>query len=284
MILIDFQAILYSSLSVMSQEQRGMLDVNEDFLRHLSLNSIRAYNTKFKREYGEIVLCMDDSSWRKKEFEFYKASRTTDRENSTIDWSIVFAAFDKIRNELDEFFPYRVIKVKGAEADDVIGVLCNEFGVEFGNGEPILIISRDKDFQQLQKYTNVKQFNPIEKKFIKCPNPEKFLIDHIIAGDKGDGIPNVMSKDNSLVMKIRQTPITEKQKKRLQGDFNALSEEEKRNWTRNELLIDLSKTPSAIKQEVLAKYNSQAGKGRSKLFNFFINKRLKNLMGSLSEF
>lgn len=52
------------------------------------------------------------------------------------------------------------------EADDIINSLV-EYTQEFGNYEKVMIISGDKDFAQLQKYSNVDQYSPITKSLLK---------------------------------------------------------------------------------------------------------------------
>ncbi len=92
-------------------------------LRHMILNSIRMYNAKYREKYGQMVIAMDCGSWRKKVFEHYKAKRKTTREASNIDWDGVYAALNNIRDEIRENLPFKVVEVRGAEADDIIGVL-----------------------------------------------------------------------------------------------------------------------------------------------------------------
>jgi len=263
------------------------LDVG--FLRHLILNQIRFINSKFKKEYGELVICCDNRQyWRKKTFPFYKARRKTDRAKSTLDWDTIFEALNAIRAELKEFFPYRVIDVERAEADDVIGVICSIFGNEGINfGEKILIVSGDKDFGQLQKYSNVFQYNPTQKKDIVIDDPSAFLLEHIIRGDTGDGIPNMFSDDDTLITDDKRSArVTEKRIndviERLKSD--KLTDLELRNYKRNEELIDLSKIPGDLQNTILGEFYTQAGKTRSKLFNYFIKFKLKNLQESIGEF
>ena len=65
MILLDFSNIIVGSIMVahkIPNEER----TSEDFIRHLVLNSVRNYRTKYKAKFGEIVVCTDNmSSWRK---------------------------------------------------------------------------------------------------------------------------------------------------------------------------------------------------------------------------
>ena len=192
---------------------------------------------------------------------------------------------NKIRQELKDYFPYRVIDIEAAEADDIIGTLVEEFGADLG-GDPILILSGDKDFIQLHTYANVKQYDPTRKKWITHKNPERYLEEHVLKGDSGDGVPNILSSDNCFVVGERQKPLTQKKidaliELGLAGKFDHPNH---RNYMRNLKLIDLRYTPNDIHTKVMESYNAQDGKDRSKLMNYFIANRLKNLTEHISEF
>lgn len=260
--------------------------VDENMCRHMVLNSIRMYKTKFGPEYGKMVIACDATNyWRRQLFPYYKANRKKSQAASELDWKAIFECLNKIRDELTEYFPYSIIRIDTAEADDIIGTLCKEYG---NTNEKILIISGDKDFQQLQRFMNVKQYNPVMKKFITCNDPDRFLKEHIIKGDSGDGIPNFLSDDNSLVTGVRQKPITQK---KLDSWVNKNPEEfcdsltQLRNYKRNQQLIDLNMIPDEVYDRVIESYVSQLEKKASPgLMNYFITNRLKNLMENMNEF
>ena len=259
-------------------------EVEEDLLRHMILNSIRSYNMKFKNEYGAMIIACDDRNfWRRDIFPYYKANRKKSREKSELNWTQIFDALHKIRDELKAFFPYRVVQVDGAEADDIIGTLAMNFG---DTNEKILILSGDKDFVQLQRYNNVKQFDPVQKKFRTTNDPDRFIKEHIMRGDVGDGVPNFLSTDNCLVVGERQKPVASK---KLDVWVHLKPEEfcddrMLRGYRRNQQLVDLSFIPLNIQENILAEYEAQAGKDRKNLFNYFIEKKLKNLIESINEF
>jgi hypothetical protein len=260
------------------------MEIDENMLRHMILNTLRANRMKFKDEFGELVICADDRNyWRRGQFPYYKANRRKARTESELDWSAIFNALNKIRDEIKTFFPYRVIQIETAEADDIIGTIVHHEGTELNTGEPILILSGDKDYIQLHKYANVKQYDPTRKRWITHSSPEKYLYEHIIKGDTGDGVPNILSADNCLVVGERQRPIT---KKRLEQweDINTMTEDVKRNYLRNKSLIDLSQVPDHIRNQVLDIWNSENENNRSQLLNYFIKNKLKNLMEVISEF
>jgi hypothetical protein len=282
-ILVDLNQVMIANLMVQIGNHHNA-EVDENMIRHMVLNSIRANRMKFKEEFGELIICADDKNyWRRAQFPYYKAARRKNREESELDWTSIFAALNKVRQELKDIFPYKVIQIDGAEADDIIGTIIHHEGRELNTGEKFLILSGDKDYIQLHKYANVKQYSPVLKKYITHSNPEQYLFEHIMKGVAGDGVPNILSPDNSFVMNIRQKPVT---KKRLEEwvDINKMSSEVKRNYLRNKSLIDLSQVPEHIKTSILAAYQAENTKDRSQLLNFFIKNRLKLLTESLGEF
>jgi len=295
MIVIDYNQTFISNYMA---ETRGRPDVemNLDLLRHMILNQIRNYRKRFGNEYGEVVIACDNRHyWRRDVYPFYKASRKKSRDSSGHDWSSIFDALHQIRSELDEFLPYPVLDIDGAEADDVIGALA-EYSQEndmtdhpmFAEAEPFLILSGDHDFQQLQKFSNVQQFSPIKKKWVKLDGtPEEVLMEHIISGDKGDGVPNILSDDDTFVTEgKRQKPIRKallaEWKKQKPEEF--VSGEMASGYVRNRQLVDLSMTPQEIKDEIVSEYQRQKGKSRANLLNYFIKYRLRNMMEVAEDF
>lgn len=278
MIILDYNQVALANLMVSGPKN---INANEDLLRHMILNSIRMNKVKFEKEFGELIIACDaTSNWRKQFFPYYKANRKKNRQDSGLDWNEIFRILNAVRDELAEFFPYPTVRVEHAEADDVIATLCHEHGRQLG-GDPILILSGDKDFQQLQRYSNVSQYDPTRKKWIKCNDPETFLKEHILKGDTGDGIPNVLSSDDTFVANARQKPL---RAKKIDELLNHVPEELQINWHRNALMIDLDRVPQDIKDETMKAIQAQSDKGRDKLFNYFIKYKLKNLTECISEF
>jgi len=284
-IIVDLNQVMLSNL-LMQLGNHTNAQLEESMVRHMILNSIRSYRQKFNQDYGELIIACDNTNyWRKQVFPYYKANRKKNIESSELDWKSIFECLNKIRAELKEYFPYRVIDVESAEADDIISTLVSEFGSELNTGEKILILSGDKDFIQLHKYSNVSQYDPTRKKWIKHEDPERFLHEHILKGDAGDGIPNILSPDNVFVVGDRQRPLTAKKMEKILGtDTKELEEPLARNYWRNAKLIDLSFTPNEIREKVMQQFKSQEGRDRSKLLNYFITNKLKNLTEHLSEF
>jgi hypothetical protein len=282
MILIDYNGIAIGNVVV----QR--LAIDENLIRHMILNSIRMYRQKFGNEYGEVVVVADGTNnWRKEVFPQYKASRKKNRDGSSIDWNEVFRIINMVRDEIRDNFPYKVMHQQGCEADDVIAQIALETQ-EFGKHEPVMIVSADKDFIQLQKHKNIRQFSPMTKKYVSDPNPNKYLTEHIFRGDGGDGVPNVLSDDNVFVDGRRQSPVTKKKieawlsSKDMQDTMGA---DIYRNYQRNQRMIDLTFTPDNIKKEIIATYEAQDPAGnRGKVFPYLISKRCKLLLESVQEF
>ena len=282
MIIFDYNQVAISNL--MEQIGSSKAPVEENLVRHMILNTMRTYIKKFKESHGpEVVIACDNRKyWRREIFPHYKASRKKNRDASGHDWNSIFDCLHKIKEELKEYSPYKVIDVDGAEADYVIASLV----MKYSPHSKVMILSSDKDFAQLQKYPNVEQFSPILKRYIKEPLPSVQLKQMIIRGDKGDGVPNILTKDDVFVVGGRQKPITEaKIINWLNQDPKEFCNEEMlRNYSRNESLIDLTKIPQQIVSEILDKYESTQAKTKSVFMNYMIANKLKNLIEVLDEF
>jgi hypothetical protein len=260
--------------------------IEENLIRHMILNSIRAYRMKFEKQYGKLVICCDGRHyWRRANFQYYKANRKKTRDESPLDWHDIFEILNKIRDEIRENFPYKVICVDEAEADDIIGVLA----VRYSANEKVLILSGDKDFAQLQRFRNIFQYAPVQKKFIVEKDPIRFLNEHILKGDAGDGIPNILSADDCFV-NGRQSPLRQTKIDEWLGSGVPLEELFKSNgkllanYQRNKMLVDLDQTPLNIKERIIQEYEKPFKEDRSKLFNYFIMNKLKNLQEHITEF
>lgn len=280
MIIFDFNQIAIANL--MEQIGSSKAPVEESLVRHMILNTIRTNIKKF-REYGEVVIACDNKRyWRRDVFPYYKAHRKKNREASGHDWASIFECLHKVRNELATSSPYKVIDVDGAEADDVIGVLVKRYAPS----QKIMILSSDKDFVQLQTHPNVSQYSPTLKKAIKTEDANLQLKHLILDGDKGDGVPNILSADNCIVEGIRQKALTQKRLDELMNTNIPQdgTDDLKRNWSRNQQLIDLSFIPDNIVQSILDTYENTKPATRQQFMNYMIANRLKNLLEVIDEF
>ena len=276
MILIDFTQTIIAGL--MAQLKMNGGEVSEDMLRHMILNSVRNYQKKYAPDYGEIVLCTDSShTWRKDFYPMYKANRKKTRDASDLDWKMLFDTLQIVKEEIRDNFPYRYMYVEQCEADDIIAILVKHAR------EPVMIVSGDKDFQQLHKYDYVKQWSPNLNKLITCDNPDLFLKEHILTGDKSDGIPNILSNDDCFAEGIRQTPL----RKGIKDSYLRMTIEKDdkyyRNYLRNQTLIDLEFIPQNIEDKILNEYeNTIPVKG--KVFDYLRVHRLNELLNHVEDF
>jgi len=278
---MDMNQITLASL-MMHLNMTKTDEPDENMVRHMILNSIRMYRSQFNKEYGEIVLTYDSKHyWRRDFFPNYKAGRRKGREKDSKDWDLIFGVLNKIKAEFKDNLPYKYLEVYGAEADDIIATLCKNFC----NDDKIMIVSGDKDFIQLQKYSNVTQYSPILKKYVNGHDPVTYIKEHILKGDTSDGVPNVLSPDNTFVDGMRQRPLGKKKIENwLDIDIDDLQDEVKRNYQRNDTLINLDKIPKELESEIMVNYNEAPSGNRSKLLNYFVQSRLKNLMNDIGEF
>ena len=287
MILIDLNQVLLAGLMVQIAGQKNV-KLEEDLIRHIALNILRGHVKQFKAEYGEVVLCCDNRKyWRKEFFPFYKAHRKKARDKSSLDWNMIFNILGTLKEDLKKHFPYKVIDVEGAEADDIIGTLAPIKVAE----ENVLILSSDGDFLQLQMYNGqlghkIKQYNPTQKKYIISKEPLIELKQKIISGDSGDGIPNILSPSDTFVRGVRQKVLTEgRMTKFMSTDYGEYDDETARiGYTRNQTLIDLRLIPGEIRNSIIDTYNNTKPAPRMKLMNYFMEKKLKNLMEVIEEF
>ena len=281
MILIDYSQIALSNIIVQKLNDESMI-------RHMILNSIRMYNKKHRDEYGQVVICADGmNTWRKEFFPEYKAHRKKNREESDQDWNEIFRILHTVRDEIRDYLPYKVVHMEGVEADDIIGTLTMQTQ-EFGMDEPVMIISSDKDFIQLQKYKNVKQWSPIQKKFVTDKNPRTYLFNHIMRGDSGDGVPNVLSADDTFISENSQTPLRQTRIDNwLENSDNLrehMDEDTYRNYQRNKKLIDLTDIPDNIQESIINTFNGQTKTPNMKVLNYLIKKRCNHLIEVVEEF
>ena len=255
-------------------------EIEEDMIRHMILNSIRMYRTMFKEEYGEIVLAYDSRHyWRRDIFPQYKMNRKKGRERDNYDWDSIFGLLNSIKSEFKEILPYKFVEVYGAEADDIIATLCKEY-----QNQKTMIISGDKDFIQLQKYNNVSQYSPILKKMVNGHNPTTYIKEHILKGDSSDGVPNVLSPDHTFVEGLRQRPLSKKKIESWIRSETGMSDEVKRNYQRNQRLINLDNTPEDLQKSILETFNTAPCGDRSKILTYFIENKLKELTDSIGDF
>ena len=302
MILVDMNQIAIAS-AMMQLRLSENSELDENMIRHMILNTLRNYRNQYGPNsvydgtrssnmytyYGELVLCYDDKkNWRKDYFPNYKFSRKKSRKESEHDWNEIFNVLNKIKEELIRYFPYKVIQVDSAEADDIIGSVVFHWAPYFQETqERIMIISSDKDFAQLHKYEYVDQHSPIAKMLITFSSGDKYIKEHILKGDRSDGVPNILSGDDVFVEGLRQKPLS---KKKISDwlDMNPedfCDENMLRNYQRNEKLISLKHMPLEIMQSCWKEFNKGTNEiSRKKLFDFFVDNKLNELIDDIGDF
>ena len=289
MILVDFTQIAIGGIMVALN--RGE-ELDEGLVRHLVLNSLRYYRSKFNEKYGELIICCDSKHyWRRDYFPNYKANRKKERQSTGHNWDVIFECVNSVRDELKEHFPYKVLEVYGAEADDIIATLVKSCRL----GEISLILSSDKDFIQLHGY-QVDQFSPVSKKMLNDENPTTYLREHILKGDRSDGVPNVLSPDDTFTENKRQKPLrktvilelTEAMDKWEPHKLFQLAKCPRdtwvRNYQRNETLIDFNKIPQDIMREINQEFDKAKVGNRSDLLTYFVENKLTKLIDNLGDF
>lgn len=287
MVIVDFNGIAISSVVVQK------IAIEENMIRHFILNTLRMYNKKFRSQYGDMVIACDSSTWRRDYFPQYKHKRREARDKDEVErenWAETFRVINMVREELEQHSPFHVVKVDGAEADDIIGTLALETQ-EFGKHDDVMIVSADKDFVQLQKYNNIRQYSPLLKKFVTEQNPHTHLLEHVFKGDASDGVPNILSGDNTFVEGIRQSPVTRKKMdywiEHLDNLESVMETETYRNYIRNRNLIDLEQIPSDLKADIINTFESVSAQEKPKQYAFMkylMSKRCKNLITDIEDF
>jgi hypothetical protein len=297
MLLVDYSQVALAAILTFQRELKGTESEVKNLIRHVTLSTLKSYKKKYGKEYGELVICCDGRKyWRKEFFEFYKGMRKSNRDKSDLDWKLIFDTLSEMREDISQHFPYRVMHIDRAEADDIIAVmtqylqenlLIQEGLVE--EPQKILILSSDKDFKQLQLYPTVKQWSPMQKKYITATKKEivEHKIEHIVKGDTGDGVPNILSKDDVFMKGERQKPVSAK---RLQEFFDngftaCRNDEERRNWHRNTTLVDFDHIPPDVKESIIVSYISSKPKGdKMSIMNYLMEHRCRLLLDEIEEF
>ena len=297
MILIDYSQVSLAAILTFQRELKGNEAEVKNLIRHVTLSTIKSYKKKYGKEYGQVVIACDGRKyWRKEVFAHYKASRKKARDASDLDWKLIFDTLTEMREDLAKYFPYKVVHVERAEADDVIAVLTkyvqeNELIQEglVEEAQKVLILSSDKDFKQLQLEWDVKQWSPMVKKFITASKSEikDWMNEHIAKGDSGDGVPNVLSADDVFIVGERQKPVSAK---RLE-EFKALGREacrtddERTRWDRNIRMVDFAYIPEDVSAEITTAYlNTRPNTDRMAIMNYLMEHRCRLLLDELEDF
>jgi hypothetical protein len=297
MILIDYSQVALSAILTFQRELKGTESEAKNLIRHVTLSTLKSYKKKYGKEYGDIVICCDGRKyWRREYYQHYKAGRKKAREASDLDWGLIFDTLSEMREDIAKNFPYKVLHIERCEADDIIAALSkyaqeNELimeGLE-ETSQKILIVSSDNDFKQLQLYPNVKQWSPMQKKYVNATQREiiEYKIEHIVKGDAGDGIPNILSKDDVFISGERQKPMSAKRLKEFidNGFIACKTDDERRNWQRNITLVDFDHIPDDVRQEIVTTYiNTKPTGDKMAIMNYLIANKCRLLLDELEDF
>ena len=288
MIIVDYsQTVISNIMADIGNNKNAKLEVN--LIRHMVINTIRSHYKEFKDQYGDMTIACDSKKyWRKDFFPYYKANRKKVRQQSGHDWNLIFDTNNMLKQELKDNFPWKVVEVEGAEADDIIATYVKNKHPD----EPVVIVSGDHDFIQLQKYGNVVQWSPIKNKFVECVgDPKDILFEHIIKGDKGDGVPNVLTEDDAIVEGRRQKPIHSKKLEMWKKDHTQMPQDSTfvSNYERNQTLVDLSRIPNDIETAIqLAFIKAEPpydmDMNKNILMHYFNQHKLNKMIESIEEF
>lgn len=298
MILVDYSQVCIANICQFQNDLEKSAETPEavNIIRHAILTGLMSYKKKYGKKYGELVIACDGRNyWRKEKFPYYKINRKKARDSSSMDWNLIFDTMSQIKEDLITYFPYRIVSVDRAEADDIIATMCkytqeNELidsGL-FESCQPVLILSTDGDFKQLQKYDNVEQYSPQQKKFIVSSNVNHDLIEKICTGDAGDGVPNIMSPDAIFVTEgVRQTSFMKKKLEKfyLLGRDACDNDVQKRNWDRNNLMINLDMIPEDVRVDIITAYHgSKNTHDKMDIYNYLVKYRCRLLLENLENF
>ena len=286
MIIVDFsQTCINAIAGVGDNPTSNVYDTIEQLCAHLIYNKLRTYNVKFRKKYGEMIICLEGKdNFRYEAFPNYKCKRKTERKDSYIDWEQLYRVMDEVIESLRKYFPYKVLRVHRCEADDIIAVLAKYIN------EPNVIVSSDKDFNQLLVHHNVEKYDPKKEAMFKLDvSPTQFLLEQILTGDSSDSVPNIHSPDDFFLHTdgVRQKAVYQKYKDAFMGRLRAdeLTEDEISNFKRNSKLINLDEIPKEIKGNILNTYNDCEVKGDINiLLNYFIENKFTGFLDCAQDF
>jgi hypothetical protein len=277
---IDMSNLVFSGALDYHHKTKETIDL--DLLRHIILNSLRSLKSKLNIYADEVNLLYDGRAyWRKEVFPYYKGKRKAGREASTFDWTSFFSNYDILKQEFRENLPFRSIEVAEAEADDLMAVICKLFG----NQRQICNATSDNDMIQIQQFIapSVKQWSMNQKKFLTPENAGYDLFEHIVCGDTGDGVPNILSPGDTLMAGVRQKSMRKEHLAEMAK--HGITQPEKfctnadmlDRFRMNKTLIDLRCIPEDIVAKIADAYrNTPVVKGKT--FSYLTSKKLMKII------
>lgn len=266
--------------------------INEDFMRHLILSTIKFNVLKHKRDYPITVCAFDNKVggyWRRRYGYYYKKNRAKLRSKSNFDWEGYFNAMNTVLPEFIENMPYISLYLQGIEADDIIAVLTKRAALE---GRPIRITSSDGDYTQLHKYPGVKQWSPMHKKFVtpKTGQAQLDLMTKLLKGDKKDGVAGIKSRSDYIITKLdgERAPsiTTDFIMQCLEADDprTLMTEAEAKRFDENQIMINFDFIPDDISNTIIEAYDNHVVPARGKMYPYFVKNRLVKLLPNINDF
>jgi 5'-3' exonuclease len=268
MILLDLSMALMRTIFMNEQQVRD----TPEFVSHIVLTQLTSFASKFgASKKNPLVAVMDSSSWRKKYYEenkgkfpdlaneSYKGQRVR---SDKYDWDTIFRIYNETMEGIKLHSDFFVMKVDGAEADDIIACLAKEFKER----ETIWVVSSDKDFIQLQDPPRVNLFDQHKQVFRPTMDVEQWKKVHILTGDSGDNIKPVRKGvgEKTAIKMIKELDVL------LQTNPDL-----KARYEFNETLIDFSRIPDYVCGNILDEYAKQQFLyNGSKLLSTFIKFKL----------
>lgn len=168
-------------------------------------------------------------------------------------WSEYRESFAK---ELAPLFRARAIQCFHAEGDDVMYATVQKYA---GDCDDIIVITRDSDLAQI-KNRNVRIFNHQTDTFIVKDDPVKYLDVKVLTGDSSDNINGMAFVDTrkgkmGKFYEGKSTQLSDGGAVALLESCPNVYETAKENgwadqYMRNRNLIDLSRVPDDVKQEI----------------------------------
>lgn len=300
MIISDFSKVSYSIVYVFEDDiKKSEPKEIENILRHAIINSFTTLKKRFGAEYGELIIAVDGKkNFRKDIYEHYKAGRAEARKKSDIPWNIVFDIVHRLVDEAKENWPWAVIEVDRAEADDVMFVLVEDIAnhntqsvgvMDDDEPEKVLLDTRDQDMFQIHR-PGLRQWDSRDRKFITLPSgmtAEAFRKDLIIRGDTTDGVENVFTPLGTLITPgVRQTACIAKRMNSVLQFENIfdydLDPVIKERIKMNHQLVSSQGIPLDVRDEIVSKYKNRTINKKMKMLQYLQKHRCIRLIDEIN--
>lgn len=213
--------------------------------------------TNFQREIDEcdaidIVFAMDDKlthSFRKNLYPEYKAQRSLVKRQYQV-YPIKDYIVEVIFKELDveQENGYHLVKVEGAEGDDVIATTMLKLKENYVGS---MLIASDHDFLQIEGLREFDLFGKEAKRDLggEEVSAKDYLIGKILMGDRSDNIQQVFTRCGPKTA-LKWTKDKEALKKVLKEDHSLAS-----RYLLNKKMIDFNNIPQDLSDKILKSVN-----------------------------